>query len=165
MAKHTETIVLYFGAVLFLVYFTTALQFPWVSTHISVDLRMVEQLSIFNTAESIHQWNINGLVTDTRHYVNRLLTVDALNVPFVLEELVLIKSVPLQADSNPDATESTVSVFDLRRPDFPAERVQEFLNQTVAGRDYPDFHTIPDTNFTCRQVEQPGFYADPEVKN
>jgi len=67
------------------------------------------------------------------------------------------------ADSNPAATESPLSVFDLRRPDFPAERVQEFLNQTVAGRDYPDFTTIPDTNFTCRQVEQPGFYADPET--
>jgi len=67
------------------------------------------------------------------------------------------------ADSNPAVTETTLSVFDLRRPDFPAERVQEFLNQTVPGRDYPDFNTIPVTNFTCKQVEQPGFYADPET--
>ncbi|OQV16660.1 hypothetical protein BV898_09172 [Hypsibius exemplaris] len=67
------------------------------------------------------------------------------------------------AESPLNATESTVSVFDLRVPDFSTEQVQLFLNQTVAGRDYPDFHTIPVTNFTCRQVEQPGYYADPDT--
>ncbi|GAU92829.1 hypothetical protein RvY_04861 [Ramazzottius varieornatus] len=67
----------------------------------------------------------------------------------------------LWADSDPTATESTISVFDLRRPDFPAERVAEFLNQSVAGRDYPDFLTIPtNLNFSCHDVEQPGFYAN-----
>ncbi|XP_055337502.1 U-scoloptoxin(01)-Er1a-like [Paramacrobiotus metropolitanus] len=62
-----------------------------------------------------------------------------------------------------DATESSASVYDLKLPDVPGDRVQEFLNLTVAGVDYPIFEHIPETNFSCTKVEQPGFYADPET--
>lgn len=54
-------------------------------------------------------------------------------------------------------------MYDLRLPDVPGDQVQLFLNQTVAGVDYPNYNEVPQTNFTCERVEQPGFYADPET--
>ena len=34
----------------------------------------------------------------------------------------------------------------------------------VAGIDYPEFNTVPDTGFDCAAQETPGIYTDTEAR-
>ncbi|XP_055344306.1 uncharacterized protein LOC129592318 [Paramacrobiotus metropolitanus] len=45
-----------------------------------------------------------------------------------------------------------------------AGEIQEILARSVPGVDYPTYTWIPNTKFSCNNVNQPGFYADPEAR-
>ncbi|XP_055331901.1 uncharacterized protein LOC129583875 [Paramacrobiotus metropolitanus] len=45
-----------------------------------------------------------------------------------------------------------------------AADIQRIMANAVPGRDYPMLAYIPQTTFSCSNVRQPGFYADPETR-
>ncbi|GAU92536.1 hypothetical protein RvY_04605 [Ramazzottius varieornatus] len=49
-------------------------------------------------------------------------------------------------------------VWDLLKPSLDASQVTDLLLNAQPGVSYPNYDTIPQTNFQCPQ--QPGFYAD-----
>ena len=45
-----------------------------------------------------------------------------------------------------------------------AGEIQDLLAKSAPGKDYPTYGSIPTTSFSCENVNQAGFYADPETR-
>ncbi|OQV25673.1 hypothetical protein BV898_00605 [Hypsibius exemplaris] len=54
-------------------------------------------------------------------------------------------------------------VYDLLKPPLTAAEVQTIMTSRDANN-YPQYNTIPQTNFSCGQKNQAGFYADVEAQ-